>query len=48
MMGFMILFCWIALAAVLVLLGKLSGCNAIVIIGAVMVLMVAMVDKVAY
>lgn len=48
MIGFMILFCWIALAAVLVLLGRLSGCNAIVIIGTVMVLMIAMVDKVAY
>ena len=48
MIGFMILFCWIALAAVLVLFGKLSGCNAFVIIGTIMVLMVAMVDKVAY
>ena len=47
-MGFMIIFCWIALAAVLVLLGRLSECNALVIIGAVMILMVAMVDKVAY
>lgn len=47
-MGFIILFCWIVLAAVLVLLGRLSGCKAFTIIGAVMVLMVAMVDKVAY
>lgn len=48
MVGFMILFCWIALAAVFVLLGKLGECNAFVIIGVVMILMVAMVDKVAY
>lgn len=47
-MGFMIIFCWIVLAAVLVLIGRLSGCNVFTIIGAVMVLMVAMVDKVAY
>lgn len=48
MVGFMILFCWIALAAVFILFGKLSECNALAIIGAVMILMIAMVDNVAY
>ena len=47
-MGWMIVAIWLLLAVVLVLLGKLCNSGIIAGIGAVMVLMIALVSDVAW
>ena len=48
MFGFTIILCWILLALIFVAFGKLCESDILLGIGAVMILMVAMVDDVTY
>lgn len=48
MTGFVILFCWLALAMIFVAFGKLCESKTLIGIGAVMLLMLCMVGDVSY
>lgn len=48
MIGFVILFCWLGLAVIFMVFGKLCDSKVLIGIGAIMLLMMCMVCDVTY